>query len=120
MQLKQSAVAGRQFLESVPGQLLIGSDEDVVAVLELCFSHRAKRVLLYSENLSDEFFDLSSRLAGAVLQKLRNYGVRIAIVRSPGLRLSSKFGELVAEERLGQHFRLFDNRETAQEWLCSL
>lgn len=119
MQLKQSAATGRQFLESVPGQLLIGSDEDVVTVLELCFSHRAKRVLLYSENLSDEFFDLSSGLAGAVLQKMRNYGVRIAIVRSPGLRLSSKFGDVIAEESLGQRFRLFNSRDAAQDWLCA-
>jgi hypothetical protein len=54
-----------------------------------------------------------------MLQKFRNYGVRIAVVRSQGLLLSSKFGEVIAEENLGPYFRLFDNRDTAQDWLCS-
>jgi Domain of unknown function (DUF4180) len=51
--------------------------------------------------LPEEFFDLSSGTAGAMLQKFRNYGVRIAVVRSQGLLLSSKFGEVIAEENLG-------------------
>src|SRR5262249_52994981 len=42
---------------------------------------------------------------------------RLAIVRSPTLRLSSRFGELIADEHRGPYFRLFDERAAAQEWL---
>ena len=37
-----------------------------------------------AENLNPAFFDLSSGDAGAVLQKLLNYDVRLAVVRAPG------------------------------------
>lgn len=74
--------------------------------------------LLYGGNLTRGFFDLSSGEAGAVLQKLRNYGVRLAVVCPAGsVRFSSRFGELLAEERLGQHFAVLETREAARRWL---
>lgn len=110
---------GEQFLEGIPGQLMIRSVSEITPILEACFSHRVHRVLLYSENLDEQFYDLSSGMAGAILQKFRNYGVRIAVVRSPGLQLSNRFRELMTEENCGPYFRLFDQRDMAQEWLCS-
>ena len=73
----------------------------------------------YPENLPARFFDLSSGEAGQILQRLRTYHVRIALVRSPALQLSSRFAELLEEEQRGPYFRLFDARAEAQEWLCS-
>jgi len=77
-----------------------------------------RSVLLYSENLTEYFFDLSSGEAGAILQKLRNYHIRLAVVVSPGSAEQSKrFREMVAEERQGDDFRIFDDREAAEAWL---
>lgn len=109
---------GQRFVEGAPGQPLMGRVEDVVTVLEACFDNAAERLLLYSENLTEHFFDLSSGEAGEILQKLRNYRIRLAIVRAPTLQLSSRFGELMEDERRGSYFRLFDERAAAQEWLC--
>jgi hypothetical protein len=92
---------------------------DVTRAIEACFEHDAWRLLLYPENLTERFFDLSSGEAGEILQKLRNYHIRFALVRTPTLRLSSRFGELLADESRGPYFRLFDERSAAQEWLVS-
>ena len=74
--------------------------------------------LLHAENLTENFFDLSSGEAGAVLQKLRNYKIRIAVVYSPdSIRLSSRFSEMAAEEWRAGYFRLFESDRAAREWL---
>ena len=73
--------------------------------------------MLYSENLPDRFFDLSSGEAGAILQKFRNYNIRLAIVCSSSVRLSQRFGEMVAEERRGRNFGLFETKDSARQWL---
>mgnify|MGYP000660045212 CR=1 FL=1 len=74
--------------------------------------------LLYAENLPAAFFDLSSGQAGAILQKLRNYGIRLAVVCPPGhVRFSRRFGEMVSEERRGSLFGVFETRRAAREWL---
>jgi hypothetical protein len=76
--------------------------------------------LLYPGNLTARFFDLSSSEAGAVLQTLRNYRIRLAVVCEPGTaRCSSRFGEMVAEERQGRYFGVFETREAAVRWLAS-
>jgi hypothetical protein len=88
-------------------------------LLEACFSAGARAALLYAENLPAAFFDLSSGQAGAVLQKLRTYGVRLAVVSPPGqVEVSTRFGEMVAEESRGRHFGLFETREAARAWLA--
>jgi hypothetical protein len=82
-------------------------------VLEACFSARVRSVLLYPENLTARFFDLSSGEAGEVLDKLRRYQVRLAIICSPGaVRFSSRFPEILSDD-LG----VFETPEQARRWL---
>jgi len=109
---------GQRFVEGASGQRFMERVEDVSTVLEACFDNAVDRLLLYSENMTERFFDLSSGEAGEILQKLRNYHIRLAIVRSPTLRLSRRFDELMADESRESYFRLFGERAAAQEWLC--
>ena len=78
----------------------------------------ARQALLYLSNLTPRFFDVSSREAGDVLQKLRTYHVRAAVVRERGApRPSRRFHELLEAERRDGHFDVFDDRGTAVAWL---
>ncbi len=49
-----------------------------------CLEGGVDCALLYAANLTRGFFDLSSEEAGAILQQLRNYGIRLAVVCVPG------------------------------------
>src|SRR5579871_5931457 len=110
--------AGVRFVEGSPDLPLMRRVEDATTILEACFSARASGALLYPANLTAGFFDLSSGEAGAVLQKLRTYGVRLAVVCAPGeARFSRMFGEMASEEGRGGYFRLFESREGARDWL---
>ena len=117
-QLSLVEETGVRFVEGTPdGRVMIRVD-DASRVIEACFSHRARLALLYASNLTERFFDLSSGEAGAILQKLRNYGVRLAVVCPPGsVQFSSRFGEMLAEEHLRRDFRVFETRSAAREWL---
>ena len=118
MELTLIEEGGVKAVEGQPDTPFLSSADDVDCVLEECFSTGTRAALLYAENLPAAFFDLSSGQAGAVLQKLRNYGVRLAVVSRPGrIQPSSRFGEMVAEERRGRHFGLFETRDAACEWL---
>jgi len=109
--------AGVRFVEGPPGRPLMRSVEDAGLVVEACFSAGVDSALLYAPNLTGRFFDLSSGEAGAILQKLRTYRIRVAVVCPPGsVRFSSRFNEMMAEES-GEHFRLFESVPVAREWL---
>jgi hypothetical protein len=118
MQLSIRERNGLRVLEGAPDQRFIDRVDDINRVIEACFSSRVRLVLLYAANLTNGFFDLSSGEAGAILQRLRNYGVRLAVICPPGsVRFSSRFEEMVREEQLRQHFGIFATYEAAHDWL---
>jgi Domain of unknown function (DUF4180) len=109
---------GLRVVEGVSDQSFMSRVDDANRVIETCFSSNVRLALLYAKNLPDRFFDLSSGEAGALLQKLRNYGVRLAVICPAGtVRFSSRFEEMLAEERRRHHFGVFETREAAREWL---
>ena len=91
---------------------------DAARVIEVCASNGVDSALLHAEDLTQNFFDLSSGEAGEILQKLRTYRIRIAVVYKPGhVRFSSRFGEMAEEEARFGYFRLFESEQDAREWL---
>jgi hypothetical protein len=113
--------SGMKLLEGQPGQTFMSTVQDVDRLIEACLSDGAEAALLYAANMTPAFFDLSSGEAGAILQKLRNYRIRLAVVCPPGsVKFSSRFGEMLADERRGKHFGVFETRQEAGEWLRQL
>jgi hypothetical protein len=119
--LTVTEVAGVRYVETTPDSQFMRGVEDASLIVEACFSHGAKSALLYAPNLTQGFFDLSSGEAGAILQKLRNYRIRLAVVCVPGnVKFSSRFPEMVDEESRGGYFRIFESAPTAREWLTKI
>jgi hypothetical protein len=118
MELTLIDASGVPVVEGRPGEAFMSTAQDIDRLIEACFSDGAKAALLYAANMTAAFFDLSSGDAGAILQKLRNYRIRLALVCPPGsVKFSSRFGEMLADERRGKHFGLFETRQEAMEWL---
>ena len=116
MMLQVSPEGG--FIEGAQDQPLMHRADDAGLLIEACFSTRVKAAVLYPANLTPAFFDLSSGEAGAILQKLRNYGIRVAVVCPPGsVSFSTRFGEMAEEETRGKHFGFVESRDAAREWL---
>jgi hypothetical protein len=111
---------GLRVIEGPPDAPWMARPADANRLIEACAEASTNLALLYPSNLTPAFFDLSSGDAGDILQKLRNYGVRLAVVCPPGsARFSRRFGEAVAEERDRGWFGLFDTREAALAWLSA-
>ena len=112
--------AGLVVIEGARGQPILVGAGDVDRLLEACFGADCGAALLYAENLPAAFFDLSSGAAGVILQKLRQYGVPLAVVRGAAAdAASSRFGEFLSEERTRGDFGIFASRTEARSWLAS-
>lgn len=120
MELVSVDVGEEKVVEGQPDQAFLASARDVDRVIEAAFSSGAGSALLYAANLPAAFFDLSSGEAGEILHKLRLYRIRLAVVCPPGsVSYSSRFGEMMAEERRGAWFGAFETRDAALEWIGS-
>jgi hypothetical protein len=105
---------GITFVEGRPNEPLMQRTHDAMDLLEHAFAARTNRVLLHDANVTPNFFDLSSGEAGEVHQKLRSYGLKLAIVRGPDVTVSSRFTEILTDD-LG----VFPSRDEAVAWLCA-
>ncbi len=117
MELKVVDYQGTRIGVGLEGERLLVRAARSSRLVEACGNAGVDRLVLYPENLPEGFFDLSSKIAGEVLHKLRLYRVRLGVVRTPGLQLSSRFGEMLADERRYGFFGLFDSLDEALDWL---
>jgi len=110
--------AQSQFVEVLPGDGRIESENDALDLVGACGEFRVQRLLLYAENLSEDFYHLRTGLAGAVMLKFSNYRIKFAAVLTPELVNQGRFEEMVLEaNRSNNLFHVFYDREQAVEWL---
>jgi hypothetical protein len=107
---------GKTYLEIGNSEVGISGEEYSLDLISLCASHNVDLLLFERESLPDEFYDLRTGFAGAVLQKFSNYRVKAAIITRED-KLTGRFAELALEANRGKWFRIFSNRSEAEKWL---
>ncbi|AJC19471.1 DUF4180 domain-containing protein [Pandoraea pulmonicola] len=77
----------------------LASEADVSQLLAAAWENDVDWVAVETATLHDNFFRLETRLAGDVLQKMVNYGVKLTVVGdiTPWLERSNAFRAFVAE-----------------------
>ncbi len=114
MQLRKVERGGVRFVECVEP---IAQVSEVLELVAGCIEHDATGVLIESRMLPPEFFDLRSGFAGEFLQKLVNYGLRLAAVFPNEAAYGERFREFLVEAKRGRSFRSFSERADAEAWL---
>ena len=62
------------------------------------------RAVIHEQQINPQFFDLSTRFAGEVVQKCQNYGVRLAVVIEPEKPRSTHFQQFAQESNRQSRF----------------
>ena len=97
----------------------IKSDNDILALLSYSYEAESDLLLLKAEQLADEFFELESGLAGAILLKLSNYRLKTAILVDFTSIESKRFQELIFECNKGNVLNFYGSEQEAVAWLLS-
>lgn len=80
MQIKTHELPQTNIAEITSGVTIINSIEDGIDLLGNLYYQGIEKVIIHKENITPEFFDLKTKMAGEILQKFSNYQVRLAIV----------------------------------------
>lgn len=90
---------------------------DPVRAVIRCIEEDTWALLFDRGALPGTFFDLSTGVAGELLQKLMNYGVRVAaVVPDPSVH-SVRFQEFAREANKGRQIHFATTRDAALAWL---
>lgn len=82
-----------------------------------CFEQGTQALLIDRPALPSEFFDLRTGLTGELVQKLTQYGIRLACVVPDLSAQPERFQEFAREANRGSRARIFASRSGAVEWL---
>ena len=89
--------------------------DDIGEVLGRCLDENG--IVLSESEISPAFFDLRTRIAGELFQKITNYHTRLAIVLQDPGKYGNRFSELAYEHRNHPYIRFFAEKKQAKLWL---
>lgn len=107
--------------------VIVKSDDVIISNVEtaldfatsMSYEYNANRIVLNKEAVIEEFFILSTCLAGDVMQKYVNYGFKLAIVGDYSKYTSKSLKDLIYECNYGKDIFFFATQEEAIEKLLS-
>lgn len=115
MQLINHSLGNKQIAEYTSSDLIIKDAEEGLNLLGEAYFQGFDGIILHSENIGSEFFDLSTGIAGEVLQKFSNYRMKLAIVISPNLTKSKSLREFIRESNKVGHINFSETIGDALE-----
>jgi hypothetical protein len=77
------------------------------------YTYDCDKMILRKENLSEDFFELKTGLAGDILQKYTNYQFKIAIVGEFGVYQSKSLNDFIYECNNGTHIFFLPDEKSA-------
>jgi hypothetical protein len=104
---------------------IIRSDEVIIKELQDALDLMATvryevdchKLLLHKSTLTEDFFELKTKLAGEILQKYVNYGVKLAIVGDYSGYNSKSLRDFIYESNQGKQFFFVSSEQEALEAL---
>jgi hypothetical protein len=70
----------KKVAEVLPGIVIISNSEEILELIVEAGYEDSIALILHSENLHENFFDLKTGLAGEILQKFSNYRMKLSII----------------------------------------
>jgi len=98
------------YLES--DQIIVSNEQDI---LDLMGEINFQDIVLHDYNFNKDFFDLSTRILGEVLQKLTNYRVRLAIIGDFSNYQSKALADFIRESNKQQKYLFVSSLEEVKK-----
>jgi len=84
-------------------EVVVSSEQEALDIMaNIGYLYDSSKIILHKENLHEAFFDLSSGLAGGILQKFSNYRVQLVVVGDFSQFTSKSLEEFILESNKGK------------------
>ena len=93
---------GLTFLEIRSEEQFINNVQDVLDLFGELYGQYYDGIILYERNITHNFFDLQTKLAGEILQKFSNYRIRLVIVGDWSKYTSRSLEAFITESNRGK------------------
>jgi len=110
-------IENKKYIELISATELLRTENDALDLIALCWEHETNALMIHCTALSEDFFKLKTKVAGDIIQKFINYGIKAAAIIPQETIQKGRFKEMAVETNKGNHFRLYESKEDAEKWL---
>ncbi|GAB3512071.1 DUF4180 domain-containing protein [Spirosoma knui] len=97
--------------------VVIKDAQDALDLLANCAYQGAEKIIINQQNLSPDFFELQTGLAGEILQKFSNYRMQLAVVGDYSEYTSKSLRDFIRESNKMGRISFVDSLDEAKEKL---
>ncbi|MBP1991641.1 DUF4180 domain-containing protein [Paenibacillus eucommiae] len=112
-------IDSKKYIELISTTEPLSTENDALDLVALCWEHETYALMIHYTALSEDFFKLKTKLAGNMIQKFINYGIKAAVIIPQETIQTARFKEMAMETNKGNHFRLYESKEEAEKWLLT-
>jgi hypothetical protein len=113
MTIETHHINNTKIAEVLSLDIIIGNAEDGVQLLGDLYYQDFDKIIIYEKNITPDFFNLSTGIAGEILQKFSNYRVRLAIVGDFSKYLSNSIKDFIYESNKVGHINFVSSQMEA-------
>lgn len=99
---------------------IIGSIEDGLSLLGDLYYQGFDKIIIHEKNVTPDFFDLKTGIAGEILQKFSNYRVKLAIVGDFSKHSSKSLKDFIYESNKARQINFVDSQSEAIKVLSTI
>lgn len=99
--------------EVIASEILIHTPEEGLQIMVDLYYQDFDKVILHEENITPDFFELKTGIAGEILQKYTNYKVRLAIVGDFAKYPGKSIKDFIYESNKGKQVNFVSDLSTA-------
>lgn len=115
MEVKIHDTGTARIAEIISDKNLTNSSQDGLDLLGNIYYQDFDKIIIHEKNITPDFFDLKTKIAGEILQKFSNYRVRLAIVGDFSKYQSKSIKEFIFESNKGKQVGFVNSVEMALE-----
>lgn len=117
MKITTHEINQTRIAEVISDEIIIQNAQDGLELLGNIYYQDFDKIVIYEKNITPEFFDLKTRIAGDILQKFSNYRVRLAIVGDFSQYKSNSIKDFIFESNTTRHINFISTLAEALERL---
>jgi hypothetical protein len=106
-------IEGTDIAEILSEDILITETQDALDIMGDVTYNGSSRIIMHEKNITPDFFDLKTGIAGDILQKFSTYGVRLAIVGDFSKYSSKSLRDFIFESNNYRHVNFVGSRDEA-------
>jgi len=114
MKIKPIIIGNITANEIISEEVIVRNEQDALDIMSVISSDH---IVLHEYNFENDFFDLSTKIAGGILQKFANYRIKLAIIGDFNKYPSKTLKDFIYESnKQGDYLFVLSMNEVMKIW----